>query len=90
MVAPVTNERYDVEAGAGQERFKLALTGNTWAIVRDSFPELLPRICARGAVFARMSSDQKQQLVQELQALGYYVGKFSRNCSALLSSILPR
>jgi hypothetical protein len=61
----------------GQERFKLALTGNTWAIVRDSFPELLPRICTRGAVFARMSSEQKQQLVQELQALGYYVGKFS-------------
>lgn len=29
----------------------------------------------RGAIFARMSPDQKQQLVQELQSLGYYVGK---------------
>jgi cation-transporting ATPase 13A3/4/5 len=77
------NDGCDVEAGIGQERFKLALTGKTWAVIRDSFPELIPRICTKGAVFARMSSDQKQQLVQELQGLGYYVGKFSRYCSAL-------
>ena len=74
-MAPTTNGQYDVEAGIGQGNFKLVLTGKTWAVIRDSFPELLPRICTRGAVFARMSSEQKQQLVQELQGLGYYVGQ---------------
>jgi len=32
------------------------------------------RVCVRSAIFARMSSDQKQQLVVELMRLGYYVG----------------
>jgi cation-transporting ATPase 13A3/4/5 len=75
VVVPTTNGQYDVEAGNGQGNFKLVVTGKTWAVIRDSFPELLPRICTRGAVFARMSSEQKQQLVQELQGLGYYVGQ---------------
>jgi magnesium-transporting ATPase (P-type) len=35
----------------------------------------LAQIAARGAVFARMSPEHKQQLVQELQAIGYCVGK---------------
>ena len=29
----------------------------------------------RGAVFARMSPEQKQALVERLQELGYYVGE---------------
>jgi len=73
--APTPNGLHDVEAGIGQDNFKLVLTGKTWAVIRDSFPELLQRICTRGAVFARMNSEQKQQLVQELQGLGYYVGQ---------------
>ncbi|PNF39528.1 hypothetical protein B7P43_G11110 [Cryptotermes secundus] len=86
LMAVIPNGQHDVEAGIGQECFKLALTGKTWAIIRDSFPELVPRLCTRGAVFARMSSDQKQQLVQELQGLGYYVamcGDGANDCGAL-------
>jgi Cation transport ATPase len=79
-MAPTPNGQYDVEAGIGQDHFKLVLTGKTWAIIRESFPELLPRICTMGAVFARMSSEQKQQLVQELQGLGYYVGQYKPSC----------
>lgn len=29
-----------------------------------------------GVIFARMSPDQKQQLVQDLQGLGYCVGEY--------------
>ncbi|PSN35079.1 putative cation-transporting ATPase 13A3 [Blattella germanica] len=75
-----------VEEGFGNNNFKLALTGATWAIIKDEFQELVPRICARGAVFARMSSEQKQQLVQELQTLGYCVamcGDGANDCGAL-------
>lgn len=64
-----------VEGGVLQEApYVFAVTGRTWAQLRENFPQLLPRVCVRGAVFARMSSDQKQQLVNELQDLGYYVG----------------
>lgn len=36
---------------------------------------MIRKIAVKGAVFARMSSDQKQQLIVELQQIGYYVGK---------------
>lgn len=39
------------------------------------FPELVPKIVAKGAVFARMSGSQKQQAIEQLKSLGYYVGK---------------
>ncbi|KAJ1522586.1 hypothetical protein ONE63_001769 [Megalurothrips usitatus] len=76
-----------VEAGAPAEpSYVFAVTGRAWASLREHFPDLLPRICVRGAVFARMSSDQKQQLVNELQDLGYYVGMCgdgANDCGAL-------
>jgi len=55
--------------------FAFAMNGATWSIIKESFPELLPRLIVRGTVFARMSPDQKQQLVGHLQELGYYVGE---------------
>lgn len=57
--------------------YRFAVTGKVWSTVRNYYPELIPRLVTRGAIFARMSPDQKQQLVEELQGLGYYVGKFS-------------
>ncbi|KAF4533323.1 hypothetical protein B566_EDAN004444 [Ephemera danica] len=54
----------------------------TWAIVRESFAEILPRLIVRGAVFARMSPDQKQQLVGHLQELAM-CGDGANDCGAL-------
>ncbi|KAG8225089.1 hypothetical protein J437_LFUL000068 [Ladona fulva] len=76
---------FDLEAGLGSRGnvdskpnpVVFAVTGRTWDIVRDHYPEILPRLCVRGVVFARMSPDQKQQLVQELQSLGYCVAESS-------------
>jgi cation-transporting ATPase 13A3/4/5 len=51
------------------------MTGKTWTIAKTYFPDTVPSLVTRGTVFARMSPDQKQQLIQELQALGYYVGE---------------
>lgn len=58
-----------------KNKYVFALTGKTWALVKQYYPELISKLVTRGAIFARMSPDQKQQLVQELQSLGYYVGK---------------
>lgn len=53
--------------------YRFAMTGKTWNIIRDHYPNLLPRFVTRGTVFARMSPDHKQALVLELQEMGYYV-----------------
>lgn len=53
--------------------YRFAMIGKTWGIIRDHFPELLPKFVTRGTVFARMAPEQKQSLILELQDLGYYV-----------------
>ncbi|GAB0092078.1 Cation-transporting ATPase [Sergentomyia squamirostris] len=66
--------------------YRFAMTGRTWAVVKQHFPELLERFVTRGVVFARMAPEQKQSLVTELQQLGYYVamcGDGANDCGAL-------
>lgn len=66
--------------------YSFALTGATWGVIKTHYPELVARIATRGAVFSRMSPEQKQQLVQQLQSLGYYVamcGDGANDCGAL-------
>lgn len=55
--------------------FCFAMEGKSWRVVHQYFPEVLQKLVVRGAIFARMNPDQKQQLVLELQGLGYFVGK---------------
>lgn len=66
--------------------YRFAMIGKTWGIIRDHFPELLPKFVTRGTVFARMAPEQKQSLILELQDLGYYVamcGDGANDCGAL-------
>lgn len=59
--------------------FHLAIDGPNFEAIREHFPEIFDKVCVRGAVFARMSPEQKQVLVEYLQELGYYVGKLKRH-----------
>ncbi|CAB3242722.1 unnamed protein product [Arctia plantaginis] len=80
---------FDVEASTNEPRYKIVMTGDTWKVLREHYPNLVSRVVARGAVFARMTSDQKQQLIVEYQALGYYVamcGDGANDCGALRSA----
>ncbi|KAI3385215.1 hypothetical protein SNEBB_001957 [Seison nebaliae] len=65
----------------------LALTGTTFRILRDYFYEdIFQRIIERGAIFARMLPDQKQQLIEELQQTNSRVGMCgdgANDCGAL-------
>ncbi|XP_054268548.1 polyamine-transporting ATPase 13A3 [Macrosteles quadrilineatus] len=83
---PVDNNICGPEDTASITNYSLAMTGATWSVIRTHYPELVPRIATRGAVFSRMSPDQKQQLIQTLQSLGYYVamcGDGANDCGAL-------
>lgn len=66
--------KLDMIGAANDAKIHLALTGDTWDTVLMHYPELLSSICVRGTVFARMAPHQKQQLVEYLQSLQYYVG----------------
>ncbi|XP_043279713.1 polyamine-transporting ATPase 13A3-like [Venturia canescens] len=82
----MTSSLEALERGIKSSDYRFALTGQTWQLLREHYADLVPRICVRGAVFARMTSDQKQQLVLELMQLGYYVamcGDGANDCGAL-------
>ncbi|XP_067423675.1 polyamine-transporting ATPase 13A2 isoform X2 [Emydura macquarii macquarii] len=69
-----------------QQPCHLALNGKSFAVVCDHFPHLLPRILIQATIFARMSPDQKTQLVCSLRDLNYCVGMCgdgANDCGAL-------
>ncbi|XP_071449317.1 polyamine-transporting ATPase 13A3-like [Hetaerina americana] len=75
-----------MELGIPEQPPTYALTGQTWATIRRYHPEALKIIVKDGTIFARMTPDQKQQLVQELQAIGHNVamcGDGANDCGAL-------
>ncbi|XP_029975552.1 polyamine-transporting ATPase 13A2 isoform X2 [Salarias fasciatus] len=66
--------------------YHLAINGKSFAALCDYFPDDLPKVLMRATVFARMSPDQKTQLVKELQKLNYRVGMCgdgANDCGAL-------
>ncbi|KAK3580043.1 hypothetical protein CHS0354_028614 [Potamilus streckersoni] len=68
------------------KHYCFAVTGKSWGVLRQHFPDILPRIVCKGTVFARMSPDQKAQLIEHLQDIGYYVGMCgdgANDCGAL-------
>uniref|UniRef100_T1P9I0 Haloacid dehalogenase-like hydrolase n=1 Tax=Musca domestica TaxID=7370 RepID=T1P9I0_MUSDO len=69
-----------------RDNYRFAMVGKTWQIVKDHFPDLLPNFLTRGVIYARMSPEQKQALVVELQNLDYCVamcGDGANDCGAL-------
>ncbi|XP_033763962.1 probable cation-transporting ATPase 13A3 isoform X2 [Pecten maximus] len=82
----VNSERVDTKPISKERKLKFALDGKTWAVIRQHFPDVLPKIVLKGVVFARMSPEQKAQLIESLQDLGYYVGMCgdgANDCGAL-------
>lgn len=65
----------DVEKGSTIPGYKIAITGKVWERLKKVYPTTIPQVVAKGAVFARVSSDQKQQIIMELQTIGYCVSK---------------
>ncbi|KAG1672905.1 putative cation-transporting ATPase 13A3 [Nymphon striatum] len=62
------------------------LDGKTFGILRSEFSDLYQKILVKGKVFGRMAPDQKTQLIEDLQNLGYTVGMCgdgANDCGAL-------
>ncbi len=52
------------------DRIHFAITGKSWDLIKQYFPEILRKLVVRGTVFARMSPEQKMQLIEMLQDVG--------------------
>ncbi|CAA9994334.1 unnamed protein product [Nesidiocoris tenuis] len=73
--------------GSHYKSYDIAATGKAWARIRSIGPPgFVAKLAKNGAVFARMASDQKQQVIMELQDLGFVVamcGDGANDCGAL-------
>ncbi|CAH8649573.1 unnamed protein product [Schistosoma bovis] len=66
--------------------FHLAVSGKTWSVIQEHYPWLIPKLVVKGTVFARFSPEQKAQVVEALQSVGYFVsmcGDGANDCGAL-------
>ncbi|KAJ1329421.1 cation-transporting P-type ATPase 13A2 [Microdochium nivale] len=67
--------------------YSLAVTGDVFRWIVDYAPnDVLQRMLVRGNVFARMSPDEKHELVEKLQSIDYCVGfcgDGANDCGAL-------
>ncbi|XP_072114405.1 polyamine-transporting ATPase 13A3-like isoform X1 [Mobula birostris] len=66
--------------------YHFAMSGKSFDVITEHFPDLLPKLLLYGTVYARMAPDQKTQLVEELQKVDYYVGMCgdgANDCGAL-------
>ncbi|XP_077394682.1 polyamine-transporting ATPase 13A3-like isoform X3 [Festucalex cinctus] len=66
--------------------YHFVVSGQAFAVITEYFPELVQKLLLRATVFARMTPDQKTQLVQALQSIEYIVGMCgdgANDCGAL-------
>nr|CAB3224445.1 probable cation-transporting ATPase 13A3 [Phallusia mammillata] len=69
-----------------QENWHLAVSGSDMEIIKTYFPEWVDVIATKGTVFARMSPEQKTDLMEDLEEVGYHVcmcGDGANDCGAL-------
>lgn len=77
----------DLDAEVPVSEYALVLTGDVFRWMMDFAPiESVRRMLIKGTIFARMSPDEKHELVSRLQDLGYTVGMCgdgANDCGAL-------
>ncbi|KAL5475532.1 hypothetical protein EMCRGX_G025359 [Ephydatia muelleri] len=81
-----SNGKKVVKSEMKKRDVQLVIDGPTFKVVRAHYPELVPKLMVKGAVFARMSPDQKAEVVVDLQKIGYGVcmcGDGANDCGAL-------
>ncbi|XP_033763679.1 probable cation-transporting ATPase 13A3 isoform X1 [Pecten maximus] len=82
----VSLEYSQVHMDGSDINFHFAINGKSLSVITNHLPDLLSRICVVGTIFARMKPDQKCQLINKLQSLGYHVGMCgdgANDCEAL-------
>ncbi|OTF72224.1 cation-transporting ATPase 13A3-like protein [Euroglyphus maynei] len=82
--------KYKLSTMDERDKTHVAVSGKTFHVLREHYPEILKKVAVRGTVFARMSPEQKQYLIELLQEIGYYVGMCgdgANDCGALKAGV---
>ncbi|XP_076007323.1 polyamine-transporting ATPase 13A3 isoform X2 [Genypterus blacodes] len=69
-----------------REMYHFAMSGKSFAVIDEHFPDMLQKLVLHGTVFARMAPNQKTQLIEALQDVDYFVGMCgdgANDCGAL-------
>lgn len=77
---------YDMFTHDKNSKTSFIINGSSFEIIRQNYPEIFDDLIEKGAIFARMSPEQKQQLIEALQSRGYFVGMCgdgANDCGAL-------
>ncbi|KAK7966114.1 uncharacterized protein PG986_000391 [Apiospora aurea] len=86
---PISSEQdvslpYDI---TNLSNYSLAVSGDAFRWIVDFAPaDVLQRMLLRGKIYARMSPDEKHELVEKLQSIGYccgFCGDGANDCGAL-------
>ncbi|XP_039253906.2 polyamine-transporting ATPase 13A3-like [Styela clava] len=65
---------------------QIAVSGFDFSLIRNYFPEFIPALAVQGAIFARMSPQQKTELMEDLESVDYHslmCGDGANDCGAL-------
>ncbi|KAH8167765.1 hypothetical protein CIB48_g488 [Xylaria polymorpha] len=69
------------------KNYSLAISGDVFRWIIDFAPkDVMQKMLVRGKIFARMSPDEKHELVEKLQSIGYccgFCGDGANDCGAL-------
>nr|XP_057945763.1 polyamine-transporting ATPase 13A3-like [Doryrhamphus excisus] len=82
----INNQTAEVSFSVEEPDYHFAVSGKAFAVITEHFPDLFQKFLMRATVFARMTPDQKTQLVQDLQNIDYIVGMCgdgANDCGAL-------
>ncbi|CAE6444743.1 unnamed protein product [Rhizoctonia solani] len=83
----VARPHHTIEEEIGYQDYTLAVSGDVFRWMVNHAPlETLQRMLVKAQIFARMSPDEKHELVSRLQSLGYTVcfcGDGANDCGAL-------
>uniref|UniRef100_A0A8C7UI40 Polyamine-transporting ATPase 13A3 n=1 Tax=Oncorhynchus mykiss TaxID=8022 RepID=A0A8C7UI40_ONCMY len=69
-----------------EQGYHFAMSGRSFAVITEHFPDLVQKLALHSTIFARMAPDQKTQLVEVLQSVDYTVGMCgdgANDCGAL-------
>uniref|UniRef100_A0A671XK01 Polyamine-transporting ATPase 13A3 n=1 Tax=Sparus aurata TaxID=8175 RepID=A0A671XK01_SPAAU len=76
----------DRQVALQEQSYHFAVSGRSFAVITEHFPQLIQKLVLRATVCARMAPDQKTQLVEVLQSIDYTVGMCgdgANDCGAL-------
>ncbi|XP_064848343.1 polyamine-transporting ATPase 13A3-like isoform X1 [Oncorhynchus masou masou] len=82
----VGHEAYGEQHKQQEQGYHFAMSGRSFAVITEHFPDLVQKLALHATIFARMAPDQKTQLVEVLQSVDYTVGMCgdgANDCGAL-------